>query len=274
MAFFNNPQYNLLSHRLIRFLYWQFNKKDVNEFRRSIGLATLKRSVFDKISSERILNLYAFSPGLLSRPMDWDSNTDITGFLTLPPRKRETHAIDQTPDGLQEWLNKGEKPVYIGFGSIPVPDPELFTKILHELIYQAGLRVIFCSGWSDIRDLPDHPNLFIVKYVNHEWLFPQCKVAVIHGGVGTVAATLRAKIPPVIVSVFGDQPWWGKLIEQKKLGIHLPFKKLTTLRLAKSIEKAQTPAIQKNALEMGEQINKEDGLKKAMEAIEHYFAGS
>jgi len=271
-AFFNTPSYNFLTHKLIRFLYWQLNKKDANKFRVSIGLPISKKSILDKISKENALNLYAFSPQLIAKPKDWKSNCDITGYLTLPEKNREANEIDKIPDGFEEWLNRGKKPVYMGFGSMPVPDAELFGNILKEILLKTGERIVFCKGWSVIENLPQHENLFVLKSINHEWLFPKCKAAMIHGGAGTTAAVLKAKIPAIIVSVFGDQPWWGKLIEGKKLGVHIPFKKLTSQKLLRAIEMTETSLIQKNILEIATKINNEDGLKIAIDKLEEYFS--
>ncbi|MDB4901155.1 MAG: hypothetical protein JWQ63_436 [Mucilaginibacter sp.] len=271
LAFFNFPAYNIFTHRLVRFLYWQFNKKDLNRFRKSLGLTIARKSLLDLISKENILNLWCISPQLVANPKDWNSNSGITGFLTLPAKKRVIHPMDQIPPGLKEWLQNGEKPVYIGFGSIPIPDTDLFCKILNEIIIQTQFRIILCKGWSDIPGLITHPDLFVVKFINHEWLFPQCKTAVIHGGAGTTAAVIKAKISAIVVSVFADQPWWGKIIEDKNLGIHIPFKKLTAQKLLKAIEISQTPEMRKSVSETGEKINNEDGLKIALDAIENYF---
>jgi len=271
LSFFNFPSYNLFTYRLIGVLYWQFVKKDINNFRLSIGLNPLKKSLLDKMFTEKILNLHAFSPQLITRPDDWDSYNDITGFLTLPPEKRKTHETEEVADGLIKWLQAGDAPFYIGLGSMPLPDPKLFNDILSQIVSTTKHRIIFCKGWSVTSNLPSHPNLFIVKHINHEWLFPHCKAAVIHGGIGTIAAVLKSKIPAIILSVFGDQPWWGKIIEDKKLGFHIPFKKLTADKLLNAMKATQNPEMLKTVAETGEKINNEDGLQTALDAIEQYF---
>jgi sterol 3beta-glucosyltransferase len=266
LAFFDNPVYNLFTYRLIEFFYWQFNKKAVNAFRKSLGLIPWKTS---SSGDESTFNIYAISSQWRTRPKDWDSRIQITGHLSLPPDKRATHLMDKAPDGLTAWLQSGEKPIYVGFGSIPIPDAEKFFKILNNILDETNLRIVFCQGWSVISGLPAHPNLFVVKHVNHEWLFPQCKMAVIHGGAGTVATVLKAKIPVIVISVFVDQPWWGKIIQDKKLGMHIPFKKLTQIRLLSAIEAGFTSEIIQNANDIGEKINQEDGLKQALTIIEN-----
>ncbi|HLX93869.1 MAG TPA: glycosyltransferase [Puia sp.] len=272
-AFYNGPWYNLFTHRLIRYIYWRLNKKDINEHRITLELPRLNRSIMKNITDQKILNLYAFSSALIPRPSDWPDYVGITGFLTIPADHRRLIRMEEMPAGLDAWLKEGEPPIYIGFGSIPIPDVKLLSGIIGELIAGTGYRFIFCQGWSELPALPRHEQLFVVKEVNHEWLFPQCKAAIIHGGIGTVAATLKAKIPAIIVSIFADQPLWGKLIDKRKLGVHLPFKRLTTRKLLDAIEKTEDDKMKKNARHTGEMVNAEDGLQAAINALENYFAG-
>jgi sterol 3beta-glucosyltransferase len=263
---FDFPGYNLLTYRVYGFLYGKAVKKLVDDFRKSLELPRLKISPLKKIQEEKILKLHCFSPSLLARPNDWGANNDITGFLFLPGTTQRN-----IPDDLIHWLDAGGKPIYIGFGSIPIPDPQLISSIIKSLLRTTNHRIIFSQGWTNSMALPVHARLFIIKSISHEWLLPHCKAAVIHGGVGTTAAVLRAKIPVIIVSIIADQPWWGKIIERKNLGVHIPFKKLTAQKLQSAIEKTQGPEMQQNVIEMGEMINLEDGLKKTMDALEKKF---
>jgi UDP:flavonoid glycosyltransferase YjiC (YdhE family) len=271
MDYFNFPLYNRFTYKLFEFFYWQSNKKGINDFRKSIRLPELKTPILKKIADQKILNLHCFSPSLRARPHDWPSQIDITGFLFLPNEKRRANFQEQIPVDLIRWLNTGEKPIYIGFGSIPIPDPKKFESILTELLDTTTHRFIFCQGWSLPTNLPDHPRLFKVKSISHDWLLPRCKAAIIHGGVGTTAAALKAKIPLIIVSIIADQPWWGKIIEAKLTGVHIPFKKLTKQKLQFAIKKTETPEMRRQAVRLGERINLEDGLSKTVDALERYF---
>jgi UDP:flavonoid glycosyltransferase YjiC (YdhE family) len=271
LAFFNNPLYNRFSYRIVQTMFWRFNKKGINKFRQALSLPGLKTNIVDEINYKNILNLYAVSPSLIPRPQDWPGNSDVTGCFVLPPEKRRNHTVDRVPNGLAEWLQDKGKPVYIGLGSMPVPDPGLFNRMVNEILLTTDHRILFCRGWSLDADLPQHPNLFIIDHADHGWLLSQCKVAVIHGGAGTVAAVLRAKIPVIVASIFADQPWWGKMMEDRKLGVHIPFRKLKARSLLEAIEKTQTAEIQKNAIGIGERIKDENGVKWALESINNYF---
>jgi sterol 3beta-glucosyltransferase len=266
LDFFNFPAYNKLTYRFYAFAYHQAGKKLIDGFRKSLDLPRMKTSLMKKIEDEKILNLHCFSPSLLARPDDWAAQNQITGFLFLPSTTNERIPIE-----LIHWLNAGHKPIYIGFGSIPIPNPKKIISILKELLEESNNRFIFCQGWSFPIDLPKHPNLFLVESISHQWLFPFCKTAIIHGGVGTTAAVLNAKIPAIIVSIIADQPWWGKIIERKKLGFHIPFKKLSTQKLLAAINKSQSAEIIQNALAIGEKISRENGLGKTLDALENHF---
>ncbi|HLX93952.1 MAG TPA: glycosyltransferase [Puia sp.] len=270
LSLFDFPLYNLISHRFIRGLYWKLNKKSVNEHRKLISPPVMRESMIQKISEQRILNLYAFSSSLISRPKDWPMEVDITGFLTLPTIARTSYGFEQRDDKLEEWLQNGESPIYLGFGSIPIPDLAKFAGIVRELLTTTNHRFIFCQGWSQMPDLPIHERIYVVKSVDHEWLFPQCKAAIIHGGIGTLAAVLRAKIPVIVVSIFGDQPLWGKLIELRRLGFHIPFKKVTASKLTDAMEQSLTNEITQNAQRVGGMVG-ENGVIKTIEKLESYF---
>jgi UDP:flavonoid glycosyltransferase YjiC (YdhE family) len=274
LDFFYFPAFNRFTYWLLRTVFWNLNRKHLNEFRRSLDLPPLKRSIYRKVDRSRIPNLYGISPALVPRPHDWGPEIDITGFIYLPGKYRIAHPMDLVPDDLQQWLDTGEKPIYIGFGSMPIPDPGLFTGVLNELLARSNHRFLFCQGWSTLPDLKEDPKLYTVKYINHDWLFPRCKAAVIHGGVGTLGAVLKACIPLVIVSIFGDQIWWGKFIDKKNIGAHLPFKKLNTIKLSAAIQLALSTERSNNIRAIGSEIRKEDGLGRAIDILKDYFEGA
>ena len=79
--------------------------------------------------------------------------------------------------------------IYIGFGSMPIPDLALFSRVMQALLVRTPHRFIFCEGWSRVSDLPRDSRIFVVAAIDQALLFPRCQAAVIHGGVGTLAAT-------------------------------------------------------------------------------------
>jgi sterol 3beta-glucosyltransferase len=226
-------------------LAWRMARKEVNAFRASLGLHKAK-------GWPNVLRLHAISPQLIPQPPDWDDLAKITGFITLPIKP------EAPPQKVQQWIEEGEAPVYVGLGSIPAPDPVKFEKVITALLGE--FRVLFCKGWSEMTLSPD-PNLCIVDKIDHRWLFPRCRAAVIHGGVGTMAAALGAGTPPIILSVFADQPWWGRMVERRGLGVHIPFKRLTPEGLLGAVK----------SVGQIKPLKDEDGVGTAISALSEYF---
>jgi sterol 3beta-glucosyltransferase len=269
--FLNFSWYNKLTYKIAQGFYWKFVKKETNEYRQELGLPILKENLITHIDNQKPLDLYCISPTLISQPKDWESHHKITGFLTVPKQKREAHILDKIPAELNDWLEQGDNPIYIGFGSNGIGNKEKFITILKEILDKTNERILFCTGWSLFDTIPSHKNLFVTKYVNHEAILLKCKVGVFHGGAGTLATMLRNNLPVIIVSFYTDQPTWGKIVEQKKLGIHIPVKALTADKLISAIQLAQTNELKSNVLAVGKSIRDENGLENAVNEIEKYF---
>jgi sterol 3beta-glucosyltransferase len=261
-----HPWFNRLSYKLTGLAYLMIRKK-MNEFREQIGLPPA--NVMKAMLKSDMLAITAISQLLLPQPKDWPSNAHVTGFLFLPPSAREKPGQQEIPEGLEAWLAAGDTPVYMGFGSIPIPDQAKLIRALQGLLTQK--KVIFAAGWSTLDNLPTHPNLFVTKYVNHDWLLPKCSAAIIHGGIGTIAAVLRSGIPIIVVSILADQPINGQMIQQKGVGFHIPFKQLSPEKLLQVIRAAEDPQTTKNSKAAAAFVRAEESTGNAIGLIERYF---
>ncbi|HTF80971.1 MAG TPA: glycosyltransferase [Cytophagales bacterium] len=263
------PLYNRLTYRIADWVQWHLNKKAIKELRAQLDLPPLNKPLTQLIKEQKILTLHAISTQLYPRPNDWAPQYQLTSFMTIPSEVRETHPYEQMAPALVAWLKKGEKPLYIGFGSIPFPDPELFIWTLQEIL-KSGTRVIFVKGWFKINKLPEHHNLFVLQSANHERLMPLCKAAVIHGGIGTLTAVLRAKIVPIIVSIFADQPYWGKIIAKNGIGIHMRWKKISASKILSALSGEKYISLLNKASDVGSKIHIEDGVTMTINSlVEH-----
>ena len=138
---------------------------------------------------------------LLPKPKDWGTHISVSGFFVPPPTEHFT-----PPKDLQEFLDAGDPPIYIGFGSIVVDDPYAMTSMVFEAIRQAGVRALISKGWGGLGSTNSEPpvNVFLVGNIPHTWLFERVSAVVHHGGAGTTATGLFAGKPTVIVPFFGD----------------------------------------------------------------------
>lgn len=103
---------------------WEGLSSVINDFRTSILRipAITSRSATSILDNLRIPWTYCWSPELLPKPKDWKTHIDISGFYFLDSEEGFT-----PPSDLAEFLGEGRAPVYIGFGSVVIPDPEKMT---------------------------------------------------------------------------------------------------------------------------------------------------
>ncbi len=66
---------------------------------------------------------YCFSPSLVPRPADWPAHVNAVGFCRDPNAGDDSNYVP--PPELEAFLAQGPKPVYIGFGSMTIDDPEV-----------------------------------------------------------------------------------------------------------------------------------------------------
>ena len=162
------------------------------------------------------------------------------------------------------FLNGGPPPVYIGFGSIVVDDPNALTRLIFEAVRKAGVRALVSKGWGGLGadELGVPEGVFMLDNVPHDWLFKHVSAVVHHGGAGTTAAGVALGKPTVIVPFFGDQPFWGLMIARAGAGPEpIPYKNLTADNLATALLESLKPSIQQNAAELGAKISKELGAE-------------
>lgn len=197
------------------------------------------------------------SPALIPKPADWGNHIDIAGFYFL------NLASNFTPDPeLAAFLEAGPPPVYIGFGSIVVDDPNGLTKTIFDAVAASGVRALVSKGWggigADSVGIPD--GVYMLGNVPHDWLFKHVSAVCHHGGAGTTAAGINAGKPTIVVPFFGDQPFWGAMVARAGAGPDpIPYKKLTAEALAEALEFVSRPETQDRAKELGAKIREEQG---------------
>jgi sterol 3beta-glucosyltransferase len=174
---------------------------------------------------------------------------------------------DQT---LVNFLASGEKPIYIGFGSIISKDMCKTLEIVQEAIKQSGVRAILQKGWGGISIKPFSSRVYVAEYIPHEWLFDQVAAVVHHGGANTTALGILKGKPTLVIPFGGDQPFWGMRVHDLGLGPK-PIRRenLTVEKLTRAlIDLSQNKSYSIAANEMGMRISEENGTMNAADIIE------
>ncbi len=259
--------HNRLSGLVMLQVIGQWYAPFVRGFRRRLGLSPSAGGSFHQILRSAPL-LGAYSSLVVPPPPDWPAHAHLTGywFPDQPPGW-------QPPPELEAFLEAGDPPVYVGFGSMSGRRPEELAAIVLEALAQAGRRGLLLTGWGGLSALRAPQSVRVIDSAPHGWLFPRMAAVVHHGGAGTTAEGLRAGVPSVILPFMMDQPFWGRRVQALGVGPPpLPLKKLDAGRLAQAIHAAMTDMeMRRRAASLGAAIRGEDGVGKAVEIIRRYL---
>ncbi|SCZ92669.1 BZ3500_MvSof-1268-A1-R1_Chr5-2g08087 [Microbotryum saponariae] len=281
--------YNYMTYTMFDQIFWRATASQINRWRRK----TLKLgpTSLEAMQQHKIPFLYNNSPVIMPPPLDWRENIHVTGYWILDNPDDSSSSRWEPPQDLLDFMNeakeKNKKIVFIGFGSIIIPDPEGMTRTITAAVQKAGVYAIVAKGWSERAaskhdseeekqrlkeqekkqaEVLNKPFIYKIKSIPHDWLFPKIHAAVHHGGAGTTGASLRAGLPTIIKPWFGDQHFYADRVQT--LGVGTAVRHLTVETLASAIHKAVTDEKQIDRAKLaGQQIRKEDGVGTAIECI-------
>ncbi|KAH8593081.1 putative glucosyl/glucuronosyl transferase [Bisporella sp. PMI_857] len=262
---------NYISYAMIEVLSWQGLGDIINRFRKKcLGLDPVSLIwAPGMLQRLKVPHTYCWSPALIPKPKDWGPHISISGFYFLNLATNYTPAPD-----FQAFLDAGPPPVYIGFGSIVLDDPDAMTELIFEAVRKTGQRVLLSKGWggigADRLRIPD--GVFMLGNVPHDWLFKHVSCVIHHGGAGTTAAGITAGRPTVVVPFFGDQPFWGAMIARAGAGPDpIPHKQLTADKLADAINYCLKPESLERAKELASKIAAERGSDIGAQSFHQYL---
>jgi vancomycin aglycone glucosyltransferase len=154
------------------------------------------------------------------------------------------------PRELEAFLDAGQPPIYVGFGSMPGRDG--LSRIVVDAARAVGRRVILSRGWGGLDGCDDAIDCLAIGDVNHRALFPRVAAVVHHGGAGTTATAARAGVPQVVSPMFSDQFYWAHRV--CALGIGATVAPLTSDALATALAEALDPGVARHARSFTQQL--------------------
>ncbi|VFQ80150.1 unnamed protein product [Cuscuta campestris] len=258
-----------LSYLVVDLLIWWGIRSYINDFRKKkLSLPPIAYFSTYHGSISHLPTGYIWSPHVVPKPQDWGPLVDVVGYCFL------NHGSNyQPPEPFAQWIQKGPKPIYIGFGSMPLEDSKKTTEIILEALKITGQRGIIDRGWGGLGNCHDIPEtVYLISECPHDWLFPQCSAVIHHGGAGTTATGLRAGCPTTIVPFFGDQYFWGDRIHQKGLGPPcIPISLLSIDNISDAIKFMLQPEVKARAMDLAKLIENEDGVAGAVDAFHRHL---
>jgi len=230
----------------------------MNNLRKSLGFSPIAEP-FGSGGHSPNLVLYASSPFLTGRK-------DAVGFL-FP--KRTSFRL---PPSLQEFIDEGEKPILLTFGSAIFEHPERIGAAVVEAAAENGKRIIVQKGsW-----LPDKaalerfgPFVKVIGPIPHESFIDKIELVIHHGG-GVITECLRAGVPSISIPCLCDNFVWASLLVKHGVSpATIPLRELHKDSLAQAIThfKTSLPAYQSNATALAGVIKCEPGVSAAAAKI-------
>lgn len=256
---------NRLSYKLYEMSISKTMQSQIAQFRKDRGLP-------QKYQKPDMLSIYGISPHLLEKPRDFPAESYFTGFWTADT----SESLDAET---QAFLDAGEPPLLITFGSMPFDSTMDLGRVIKKLSETLHIRILLVKGWGmpTIPTIEGVPEILIIRSAPFERLFPRVRAVVHHGGAGTTATCLLAGVPflacPVLYPL-GDQDFWGTVAYEKGVALKpVPLRKISEKQLLdKCRELLKTPRLYENSQSMKRKLSKEDGAFTAVRLVEESAA--
>ncbi len=269
-------------------------KKTINKWRaKTLKIPRIHGHMMtSSIIDARIPFSAMWSPSFVPKPDDWPEQCRVVGTFDFQERVKKVDeeaqaqphqpSFDPIKAGFSDvvkWFEQGPKPVFIGFGSMVINEPEKLEHIIKAAAKKVGCRIIVQSGWTnlDVSDCVNAEDLDMdldfkgplcqnVGRCPHDWLLPLCCAVVHHGGAGTTAAGLKHGLPTFVCPFFADQYMWSEMVARASVGPKpCPVNDLTADILADRLKELTSETIKKNAEELSGKMLAENGIEGGLQ---------
>ena len=226
----------------------------INRERARWGLKPIQQ-IYESILTPRpILAAYsALAPYGASKG---DYPAEQTAALHLPTEP------EPLPADLESFIQAGEAPFYLGFGSMDDGKAAQVTQWVVDVAQHSEQRFVLSKGWAGLGQQALPENIYVTGPVRHELLFPRMCAVIHHGGAGTTAMAARSGVPQQILPHLLDQYYWGRQVYTRGLGPRpLPKARLNPQRFARMIHQLQRPDYAARAQALGRRLQQLNGVQ-------------
>jgi UDP:flavonoid glycosyltransferase YjiC (YdhE family) len=247
---------------------WRLNKKVEDAQRRELGLPKATGPSPGRIAERQSLEIQGYDdacfPGLATEWAKWDGHRPFVGTLTM-------ELTTEVDDDVVSWIAAGTPPICFGFGSMPVESPADTIDMISAACAELGERALVCAGWSDFSEVPHFDHVKVVGAVNYAKVFPACRAVVHHGGSGTTAASMRAGVPTLILSMDPNQTIWGAQLKRLKVGTTRRFSNTTRESLVADLRRILDPEYTNRARALATRMTKPaESVSTAADLVENF----
>jgi len=237
-------------------------KRPLNELRATLGLPPIAHVMHHWMHSPQLV-IGFFPEWFAAHQPDWPDNMHLVGFPLW-----DTGGSRALPPEANDFLEQGNAPVVFTPGSAAATMHQFFSESV-AAARQLGVRAMLVTNFPEQvpADLP--PGVKVFGYVPFSELLARTALLVYHGGIGTLAQTIKAAIPHVVVPNGHDQFDNGWRIERLGLGRSVPqtrYRAGTVVRTIRSI--LDDREMQGRCREVASRIDSDAAVTRACELIE------
>lgn len=174
------------------------------------------------------------------------------------------------PEALIDFLNQGDAPLAVTFGTYASTDSHLYTSAI-EASKQLQKRIVLITKYPQQLPNPLPAHCIHVEYVNLKRLFPRLCGIIHHGGAGTIAQAFRASLPQLICPMAFDQFINADSVTALGSGVQIDVNEFNPEQLATSLRTLlQSDEIKNRAKQLASTFPKHNPAIWSCDLIEKY----
>ncbi|MFT7558305.1 MAG: sterol 3beta-glucosyltransferase [Flavobacteriales bacterium] len=240
----------------------------VNDFRKQLGLDP-KSDFLKTVWVSEYLSLVAVSKAICPPQECWGNSVSVVG-----PLFKACAEVAELDQSLVAFIDRGRKILFFTIGSFmpKVKGDALSQRVwmFSEAARQSGYDAIIQTPVIDDERFPKGEHVHFVIYAPYAQIFPHCEAVVHHGGAGTLHIVCASGVPSIIIPFIEEQYYWFKCLE--RLGVAggaVRDKDVNMETLITEIRRLESmPEIKRNAQRLAANMVDDDGLSRAVEALE------
>lgn len=210
--------------------------------------------------------IYTVSPSIFPRPDYWPENAQVLGY------HERTDVVNwQADERLTQFIASHDKILLITFGSMTNPEPAEKTRIILDILQQHHIPAVINTASGGLIEPTEYDTdlIHFVPQIHYDWVFPKMYGVIHHGGSGTTHTALKHGCASMIIPHILDHYLWNDLISDLGVGPKgIAINKITKRNLEpKILDLFQNDSYKKKALQLSEEMKKEDFREKLYKTI-------
>jgi len=243
--------------------------KPVKLLREQLGLACIQNNPL--VNSASPFGTMCWFPKALARPQpDWHNGIEVTGYPFSGIEVSSQFSLDPEIDGFLRDKN----PIIFTLGSTAVLQPKSFFEVSAKISRELKLDALLIGASHSDSSGPDFSgsNIRTTAYLPYEYAFPKARLVVHHGGMGSIAQSLKAAKRMIIVPFAWDQPDNAERVRRLGIASVIRLPSYTVRHVSKILDNTlKDNKGELKAKELAEDLLLENGTANACRFIERYL---